>query len=117
MITFEQAQTLTEGQVVYFIKENKIKEAKITSIHVFEASKKPPYSHSSCRICYKVKGGISEWIDWASESCSCSKLCLTKEEVAKALISDLSDKMMELEGRLISYQQKIIEAKKFGGLT
>ena len=117
MITFEQAKTLTEGQEVYFIYKSKIKEAKITSLTVFEAGKSPRITENNCRICYKVKGGTVEQVDWATERYTAHKLYLTKEEVAKDLITELSDKMMELEERLMAYQQKINEAKKFGGLS
>ena len=113
MITFEQAQTLTEGQVVYCIQKNKIKEAKITSLTIFNKD----CTGQNHRICYMTKGGTAEHIEWVDRRFSAHQLYLSKEEVAKDLITELSDKMMELEGRLISYQQKIIEAKKFGGLT
>ena len=117
MITFEQAKALTQGQKVYFIYKNTIKEAKITSLTVFEAGKAPRITENNCRICYKVKGGTVEQFDWATEKYSCAKLYLSKEAVAKALITELHDKMMELEHRLMNYQQKINEAKKFGGLN
>ena len=117
MITFEQAKTLTEDQVVYTIKENKIKEAKITSITTIErGTRRTAFLRTSCRICYKLKGGTYEYVDWATEDFSVNKLYLSKEEVAKALIADISDKMMDLEERLMAYQQKIIVAKKFGGI-
>ena len=84
MITFEQAKTLTEGQVIYTIKENKIKEAKITDIRVFEESSVCPSAR--CRIFYKLKGGTLEHVAYVSTSYSI--FYLTKEEAAKALISN-----------------------------
>ena len=116
MITFEQVKTLTEGQVVYTIKENKIKEARITSITEYKASEKPPYFKDSFRICYKLKGGTYEYTEWAMRNYSALALYLTKEAVAEALISDVSIRMEELEKQLASCKQKIEEAKSFGGM-
>lgn len=116
MITYEQAKTLTEGQVVYTIKENKIKEAKVTSIMGYEEHPKPPYRKAAFRICYKLKGGVLEHTEWAMSNYAALGLYLTKEAVAEALVSDLSIRMQELEEQLMSCRQKIKEAKKFGGL-
>lgn len=116
MITYEQAKTLVEGQVVYTIKENKIKEAKLTSIMGYKEHPKPPYRKAAFRICYKLKGGVLEHTEWAMSNYSALGLYLTKEAVAEALISDLSICMQELEEQLMSCKQKINAAKKFGGL-
>lgn len=117
MITYEQAKTLTEGQVVYTIKEKKIKEARITVLTSFEARHRPPYARASYRIGYRLKGGVHEYTDWALEDYPAITLYLTKEEAAEALVSDLSIRMQELEEQLMSCRQKIKEAKKFGGLN
>lgn len=117
MITYEQAKTLTEGQVVYTIKEKKIKEARITVLTAFEARHRPPYARASCRICYKLKSGVHEYVDWASETYPAVTLYLTKEEVAEALISDLEICRQELEDQLTRLETQINAAKKFGGLN
>ncbi len=116
MITFEQAKTLTDGQVVYTIKENKIKEARITSLTEYKASQEPPYFKDSFRICYKLKGGTYQYTEWSMKNYSAFALYLTKEAVAEAFISDMSIRMEELEKQLASCKQKIEEAKSFGGL-
>ena len=116
MITYEQAKTLTEGQVVYTIKEKKIKEARITVLTAFEARNKPPYSRASYRICYKLKGGVHEYVDWALEEYPAITLYLTKEEAANALIADLEVRRQELEDQLIRLETQINAAKKYGGL-
>lgn len=116
MITYEQAKTLTEGQVVYTIKEKKIKEARITVLTAFEASHRPPYSNANCRICYKLKGGVQEYIVWALEKYPVTNLYFTKEEAANALIADLEVRRQELEDQLIRLEIRINEAKKYGGL-
>lgn len=113
MITYEQAKTLTEGQIVYTIKENKIKEAKLTCVTCYEERTLPPYRRAAVRICYKLKGGTSEYIDWAMESYAALKLYLTKEDAAEALISDLNIRRQELEDQLTRLEIKINEAKKY----
>lgn len=117
MITYEQAKTLVEGQVVYTIKEKKVKEARITALTAFEASHKPPYSKANCRICYKLKSGVQEYIAWALENYPVVNLYLTREEAADALLSDLYIRRQELEDQLTRLEIRINEAKKFGGLN
>ena len=117
MITYEQAKTLAEGQVVYTIKENKIKEARITVLTAFKAGHRPLYTKASCHICFKLKGGVHEYTDWALENYPALNLYLTKEAVAEALISDLSVRRQELEDQLTRLEIQINEAKKFGGLA
>lgn len=116
MITFEQAKTLAEGQVVYTIKAKKIKEARITVITASEARHQPPYARANYRICYKLTRGVREYIDWALEEYPAITLYLTKEEAADALITDLEIRRQELEDQLIRLEIRINEAKKFGGL-
>lgn len=116
MITYEQAKVLTEGQVVYTIKENKIKEAKLTCVTHFEARKRPP-SPECVRLCYKLKGGTVELVDWVGRERPGSRVFLTKEAVAEAMIQEEMIAIEKLEKRLAQHRAKIEEAKKFGGLN
>lgn len=116
MITFEQAKTLTEGQVAYTIQKNKIKEVVITSITFYEERVAQPSRKAAFRISYKLKGGTVEYYDWALVRYAALNLYLTKEDVAEALISDLYIRRQELEDQLIRLEIRINEAKKFGGL-
>ena len=111
MITYEQAKTLAKDQVVYTIKEKKIKEARITVLTAFEARNKPPYARASCRICYKLKSGVHEYTDWALEDYPAITLYLTKGEAAEALLSDLEIRRQELEDQLTRLETQINAVK------
>ena len=109
MITFGQAKTLKEGQVVYAIKNGAIKEVLITSIKVFKEA-------GSAHIFYKCKKGKTEYAVWAHGYLPAYDLYLTKEEVAKDYLSDLEHLKLSLEDELKACQQKIEKTKKFGGI-